>query len=153
MCQQNLVLEAQIPQMDQNRCQSLERELAVAPLFLSAEDRLHIERLSNAARQRREELVERQRQAKVTAWQAPLLSLWDIDTLELPATEQLLRTLRNPPCELLQQEKAAMESVEASLIAHLDQLSIDEIIGRIERLPVGRQRELLALLSERLRGV
>ncbi|PZN74908.1 MAG: hypothetical protein DM484_20060 [Candidatus Methylumidiphilus alinenensis] len=148
--QPRLVLEKQIPQMDQNRCQLLERELAAAPLFLSAEDRQHIERLSNIARQRREELVERQRQAKVTAWQAPLLSLWDIGTLDLHTTEQLLRTLRSPPCELLQQERDAVEPILVSLTARLDQLSVDEIIGRIDRLPIWRQRELLAILSARL---
>ena len=150
--QPRLALEKQIPQMDQNRCQLLERELAAAPLFLSAEDRQHTERLSSAARQRREELVELQRQAKVTAWQAPLLSLWDIGSLDLRTTEQLLKTLRSPPCELLPQEEAVIEPVLTSLTAHLDQLSVDEIIGRIERLPVEQQRELLALLSERLQA-
>jgi hypothetical protein len=38
----------------------------------------------------------------------------------------------------------------ARLTAHLDQMSMDEIIGRIEQLPVERQRQLLALLIERL---
>jgi len=45
-----------------------------------------------------------------------------------------------------------IEPVLTSLTAHLDQLSVDEIIGRIERLPVEQQRELLALLSERLQA-
>ena len=145
-----LVLEEQIPQMEQNHCKALEQELANAPPFLSAEDRQHIERLSNSAKQRREELDERQRQAKVTAWQEQFLSLWDIGTLDLHRTEQHLKVVRNPPCELLPQEQMAVEPVLANLTAHLDQLSVDEIIGRIERLPVERQRELLALLSERL---
>jgi hypothetical protein len=35
------------------------------------------------------------------------------------------------------------------LTAHLDQMSLDEIISRIERLPVTQQRQFLALLTER----
>ncbi len=52
----------------------------------------------------------------------------------------------------LGEEKAVIEPVLTSLTAHLDQLSVDEIIGRIERLPVEQQRELLALLSKRLQA-
>ena len=148
-----LALEKQIPQMEQNHCKALEQELANSPPFLSADDRQHIERLSNSARQRREELDERQRQAKVTAWQEQFLSLWDIGTLDLHTTEQLLKVVRNPPCELLPQEQVAVEPVMASLTAHLDQLSVDEIIGRIERLSVERQRQILSLLLEWLKGL
>lgn len=148
--QPKLALEVHITQMDQHRCKALERELAEAPFYLSVDDQGHVTRLSTAAKLRREELEERQRRDKVAAWQAPFLSFLDIDTLDLRSTEQLLKAIRTPPCELSQQEKAAIESVEESLIAHLDHLSMDEIIGRIERLPMARQRELLGVLAARL---
>jgi hypothetical protein len=35
------------------------------------------------------------------------------------------------------------------LIARLDQLSMDEIVQRIERLPVAQQQQLLTLLVRR----
>jgi len=145
-----LALESQIPQMDHHLCKALERELAEAPFYLARDDTKHVERLSAMARLRREELEERQRLDKVATWQAPFLSLFDIEMLDLRTTELLLKNIRNPPCELIQQEEVILESIEAKLIAHLDYLSMDEIIGRIERLPIERQRELLMLLFKRL---
>ena len=94
---------------------------------------------------------EQARRARVTAWQQWFLALGDVSQLEKYETEQLLKALRNPPDELLPEEQALMQPVMAQLIVHLDQMSMDEIISRIERLPAERQRQLLLLLSERLR--
>jgi len=40
--------------------------------------------------------------------------------------------------------------IESKLITHIDQMSMDDILNRIERLPVMIQRQLYDALSERL---
>ena len=75
------------------------------------------------------------------------MALDDVSQLRKSETEQL-KALRHPPDEPLPEEQALMQPVMTRLTAHLDQMSMDEIIARIERLPAERQRQLLGLLSE-----
>ena len=146
-----MALAEQISELDRERCVALEQELLVAPGYLSSDDRAQVEQLLSAVQRRRTELDEQARRARVTAWQQRFLTLGDVSQLEKYETEQLLKVLRNPPDELLPEEQALMQPVMAQLIAHLDLMSMDEIISRIARLPAERQRQLLLLLSERLR--
>ena len=67
-------------------------------------------------------------------------------------TERLLKALRHPPDELRPEEQATRQPLVAKLTAHLDQMSMDEMIVRIEQLPTARQHQLLAWLVTRLGG-
>jgi hypothetical protein len=73
--------------------------------------------------------------------------LGDIEQLDHHATEQLLKLFRNPPCELRADEQAQMVPVADRLTGHLDQMSVDELVARIERLASPQQRQLLKRLS------
>lgn len=145
-----LALAGQIDGMDQTRCRTLEHELISAPRYLSADDRGQIEYLLEAVRQRRAKIDEQQRRAEVAAWKGSFPVVADIGKLDRQATEQFLKVLRNPPHELLPAEQAEARLVLDRLTERLDQLSMDEIMERIGRLPVEQQRRLVALLSERL---
>lgn len=133
-------------------CARAVRELSEPPAYLAAADRARLERLSQAVVARRTELDEQARQARVQTWMQPLLELDAIDRLDQPTTERLLKTVREPPDELRAQEQDTIAPVVAALTAHLDQMSVDGILHRIERLPVPRQREILERLTQRLAG-
>lgn len=145
-----MALAEQIGELARERCIALEQELMAAPGYLSSDDRAQVERLLDAVQRRRSELDEQARRARVTAWQQRFLALDAISRLERYETEQLLKALREPPEELLPEEQALIQPIMAQLTAHLDRMSMDEIIARIERLSTERQRQLLSLLSERL---
>jgi hypothetical protein len=101
---------------------------------------------------RRAELDEQARQARVQAWLQPLLELDAVDSLDQPTTERLLKSARQPPAELRTEERNAVAPIVASLTAHLDRMSVDEIMHRIEHLPVLRQQEILARLTALMAG-
>jgi hypothetical protein len=143
-------LAEQLQNLDLNRCIAFERELMAAPAYLASDDREQAGRLLMAIRSRRAELIEQARLAQVKAWQTPFLSLHNIEELDQYKTERLLRELRNPPVELRQEEQVLMEPTLLRLMNRLDQISLDEIIGRIERLSMDQQRQLISILSERL---
>lgn len=136
-----------IAELDAEYCARAERELSELPAYLAAEDRARLERLRLAVATRRNELDEQARQARVQAWLQPLLKLDAIDGLDQPATERLLKTARQPPAELRTEEQDAIAPIVESLTAHLDRMSVDEILNRIERLPIPQQQEILARLK------
>ena len=146
------VLPKPIDQMDQRDCQALEQELQTAPGYLADADRAQVDRLLNAVRQRFLALAEQARQAQLAAWQQPFLVLENVDDLSRYETEQLLKVLQQPPHELRLAEQTALEPVRMKLTAHLDQISMNELIQRIFQLPLDRQQQLLNLLLEQLKA-
>lgn len=147
-----LTLADQIGYLDQPRCIALERELSAAPAYLSEPDRAQIEQLLASVRRRLAQLEVLERNTKVADWQRRYLDLANIEHLNRHETEQCLQELRRPPCELRPEEQAALVPIINRLTAHLDQLSMDELFARIERLSEPQQRELLARLSAVLEG-
>lgn len=145
-----LALAEQVQELDRDRCAALERELMTAPAYLAAGDRRRVEQLLDIVRKRCADLDEQARRIRVIAWQERFLTLRNIDQLDKYETEQHLKALRSPPFELLPEEQDGIKPVLTQLIAHLDRISMDEIIERIEQLPVERQRQIFLLLSERL---
>jgi hypothetical protein len=142
--------EVEISSLNKLRCATLEQELVSAPMYLSVADHAQVEILLDAVRCRHAELDELERRGRVAAWQKRFLTLGDIDKLPKHETEQILKALQSPPEELLADEHALLQQIEIELTAHLDRMGMDEIVGRIERLPVDVQHKLLAILNERL---
>ena len=132
--QPRLALDQQIPSLDRQRCAALAQELAAAPAYLSARHAAQIGQLLEAVQRRSAEIDELERSAKAAAWQRRYLNLADVEHLDRHATEQLLQELRNPPCELRPEEQATLAPITSRLTAHLDQLSMDELFARIERV-------------------
>lgn len=143
-------LADQLPSMDLNRCSEFERELMAAPAYLNANDQSQTGQLLNLVQSRRAELIEQTRRSRVVSWQARYLSLGNIEDMGKHETECLLKELRTPPVELTMEEQAIIEPVLLRLMERLDQISLDEIIGRIERLSSEQQRQIFLILSERL---
>lgn len=136
-----------IAELDADYCARAEQELSEPPGYLAAADRARLERLRQAVAVRRAELDEQARQARVQAWLQPLIALDAVDSLDQPTSERLLKSARQPPAELRTEEQNAVAPIVASLTAHLDRMSVDEIMHRIERLPVPRQQEILTKLT------
>ncbi|AFL72856.1 hypothetical protein Thivi_0814 [Thiocystis violascens DSM 198] len=139
----------QVAELGAEACVMLERELKNAPAYLADDDRARIEQLVVAVRQRQAEHAEQKRRARVIAWQQRFCALGSMEQIDRHATEELLKTLRGPPDELLPSEKAMLDPVMAALTAHLDQMSMDEIVARIEQLTLERQRKLYQRLAAR----
>lgn len=139
--------------LDAEGCRAFEQELQAAPGYLSGADRAEVQRLLEAVRDRRSTLEEQARQARITAWRNPFLAISDreVSALAKHETESLLKALRQPPDELRPEEQAVLQPILERLTAHLDQMSMDELISRIDRLPITQQHQLLAWLSERVR--
>jgi hypothetical protein len=76
--------------------------------------------------------------------------LENINDLTKFETEKLLKAINNPPVELKETEWQSLQLIESKLISHIDQMSMDDILNRIERIPVMIQRQLYDALSERL---
>ena len=131
-------------------CNALEKELAVIPEYLSNKDKIQVENYLNAVRNQNAELNENLRRCKIKDWQQQFFILKSYENLTKYETEQLLKVLHNPPAELTLEEQASMQTIELKLTSHLDQISIDEILGRIEKLPIEMQYQLLTALRERL---
>lgn len=142
-----LALTDQIGRLDRRRCEALERELSDAPPYLAKKDRAQVVQLLELVRRRFAELDELERSTKVTAWKQQFLDLSDVEQLDRHTTELLLQALRKPPCELRPEDQTQMTPIADRLTAHLDQMSIDELVARIERLSPAQQLQLFKRLS------
>lgn len=135
--------------LDLVHCDNLEKELKEAPGYLSNDDQSKVDNYLVAVRKRCADLTEKLRLSKVETWQQQFLSLEKIDNLTKYDTEQLLKALNNPPVELTKGERESLQLIEAQLTFHIDKISMDEILVRIERLPLVMQRQLIQILSDR----
>ena len=142
-----LAVAEKIASLDRRSCSALAQELAAAPTYLSTQHSAQVGQLLLSAQNRLAELEELERSAEVATWQKHYLDLTDIEQLDHHQTEQLLQELRKPPCELRLEERVKLEPITNQLTDHLDQMSMDELFRRIERLREQHQRQLLERLS------
>ena len=150
--QPRLALAQQIFSLDRQRCMALEKELSAAPTYLSAQHVADVKQLQESVQTRIAELIELERSAIVADWLHRYLELGDVQELDRHTTEELLQGLQNPPCELRPEEQLQLAPIVSRLTAHLDQMSMDELFARIERLSESQQRQLLTRLSSMLGG-
>ena len=139
-----------IDTLDYANCRALEQELTAVPAYLAQADLMQVQRWLDALRTRRMYLEEQARHAQVMAWMQRLPTPDLIEQLDQNAIAHYQQMLHQPPAALRAEEQAMLRPIAAHLTARLDQLSMDDIIHRIERLPDTQQRQLLALLSARL---
>lgn len=139
--------ELSVNTLDRSECAALERELSTAPTFLAASHAAQVSELLDVVRRRGADIDEIERHAKVVAWQQTYLTLSNVEQLDAHTTQRLLERLRMPPCELRLEEQSQMSPIEMTLTAHLDRLSLDELMTRIERLMEPQQRQIFARLS------
>lgn len=147
-----LVLAEKIGSLDRQGCLALIKELEAIPAYLATEDASSVENLLNEVRVRLHELEEQDRQAKISTWRRPFSTLDRVEQFDRQTVEKLLQDLRRPPCELRPDEKAQLTVVEVCLTTRLDQISMDELFDRIERLSSAQRRELLLRLAALCEG-
>lgn len=150
--QPRLELAERISSLDRQSCAALVKELAAAPAYLSAQHFADVKPLQESAQIRISELDELERSTIVADWQQRYLELADVKQLDRHTTEELLQGLHNPPCKFRPEEWAKLTPITNRLTAHLDQMSMDELFTRIERLSESHQRQLLTQLSTLLEG-
>ncbi|WP_207168497.1 hypothetical protein [Thiocystis violacea] len=143
----------QVSELSVEDCVRAERELLDPPAYLAVEDRARIGTLLEALAERHAELDEQARRERMGAWLQPLLALGAVDGLDQSAAEALMDTLRHPPDALRPDEKAAIAPIEEALTVHLDRMSVNGIMERIERLPLQRQEEIYTRLMARFTPV
>jgi len=131
-------------------CERVAHELEHAPGYLAAAHQQEVEQLREALAQRRAALDESARNERVQQWRQSLPTAGAVTGLDKHQTQAVLQALQTPPDPLTVEERAELEPIAAALHAHYDQMSIDEILSRIRRLSVTRQRELLGLLAAEL---
>jgi hypothetical protein len=138
--------------LDLAHCIDLEKEFISAPSYLSNDEQSKVANYLENVKKRCSELTEDLRLSKVKVWQKQFISLEAIDNPTKYEIERLLKALKNPPVELTKSEQVSVQSFETRLITRIDQISVDDILYRIEKLPMGMQHQLLQILSERLSG-
>lgn len=143
-------LKDKIPTLARGGCDRIESELTAAPGYLSSEEREVVEQLLEMVAQRIVALDGQARQARIEARRRGLPAVEEIGALEKHRTEALLKDLQSPPETLSPDEHAALAPLAEALNAHYDQMSIDEIMARIERLGMERRRELLVWLARQV---
>jgi hypothetical protein len=138
-----------ITSLDLSGCILLEKELVAAPEYLSLDAKYEVGKYLDAIGERHALLTEELRVSKVNEWIKKFTSI-TLQKLSKNEIEQLLKTIINPPVELTLDEKNKIDPIETQLITYLDQLSIDEIVARIERLPIVMQRQLIEMLKDKI---
>ena len=128
-------------------CDRIQKELAAAPGYLADAHREQIEAMLEAIDLRRHSLAGTARLERLAAWRSRFPELGDIGRLGKLDTEMLLKSLQNPPDPLTPTESAGMEAIAKALVAHYDEMSMNDILARIRRLSDDRQRELIDILA------
>lgn len=146
--QPRLDLASKIPSFDRQRCEDLKKELSSVPAFLSTQYVIDVKESHHLLEARISELDELERKAIVVTWQQQYHNLTKINDLDKHDTEELLLGLVNPPCILRSEEHKMLTPIKNKLIAHLDKMSIDELISRIEKLSASQQRQIMELLND-----
>jgi hypothetical protein len=142
-----LLKDEDVTQIDQTRCASLVQELESAPSYLSNADRNVVDQQLTALRRRMETLADQLRSAQVATWRQKLTPIEAPNSLDRANTEMLLRLLEDPPCVLNPDESAWQRAAIDRLTEHLDALSLDDLVARIERLSEPMREALFKRLS------
>ncbi|NCC30260.1 MAG: hypothetical protein EOM22_19435, partial [Gammaproteobacteria bacterium] len=143
-------LADKIPTLARDGCARIESELNVAPAYLSSEDREVVEKLLEMLALRIATLDGQARQTRIETWRRGLPEIEEIGTLDKHRTEAFLKDLQNPPETLLPDEHAVLAPLAEALNAHYDQMSMDEIMARIERLSAERLQALFEWIAGRV---
>jgi hypothetical protein len=128
-------------------CERLRAELQNAPAYLSEADCGELTRLLKLVKARIVEIDTEERQCRLAAWRAQFPRQTDIATLDKHQTEALLRALEQPPVPLTPAEQSELEPLHQALNEHFDNMSTSDILARIQRLPIDRQRTIYQELA------
>lgn len=142
-----LALEPTIAKMSLTEAKSALEELKTAPRYLSDADRKVIDRFCFALEARIKVLFEEERRKRFAAWRAGFPDATVLGALEQTQVANYLDALRNPPVELLEEERHWRDDLTKALTARQDALSLDDLVNRIACLSPKMRAELLNRLE------
>jgi hypothetical protein len=139
-------------ELDKKYCRLKIKELSDSPRYLSINDKDKVDGLLTNLRSRIHDIDEVSRSEKITAWQAPLLEIKDVSTLNQSEVEYYLSIFDAPPPKILPQELQELQPLKEKLTSHLDELSMSDILRRIWALPVAKIREVFSAVANHLKS-
>ena len=141
-----------IDELDQNYCKSKLKELKECPGYLSQEDKQKIDSLSISLKKRLQDIHEITRLEKVKEWRSELIKLDDVSQLRQNEVEFYLSIANNPPEDVNPKEMEEILLIKNSLVARLDELSVNDILQRIWALPIQKIKEILNAIVGHLKS-
>lgn len=142
-----LHLEAEIPGLNIERVRHLKSELDNPPVYISAAERVVLERLVDTLERRQGELEEEDRKARIEAWKGGFPGHTAIATLTRAEVERFLSSLESPSIPLSEDLLKWRDELTNRLSERLDEISLDDLVRRIERLSPTLRAQLLKRLS------
>lgn len=142
-----LLSDDELSQQTLKQCENLKVELSKLPAFLSDENRDQALGLSDGVELRIAEFEEVKRKESATAWLNTLAKLEEVDSLGQFDIKQQLKTLKELPAYLGKFEQSYAQKLQQDLTKRLDQLSIDDIVDRIQHLTDQQKHEILSQLK------
>jgi hypothetical protein len=132
------------------RCLEFAQDLENRPLYLSHEHRFKAQNLLEQLQIRVSHLREQKQAQLVDTWLKKIQTMPDIAELSRQELENWLKIIQSPPSAIQPKDMIALRILEEKLLTQLDQLSLDDMMNRINRLPLGVKRQLYELLQDAL---
>ena len=142
-----LLSEKEISEQSYEQCQNQQDELTKLPAFLSDEDRAKALAFLANIEQRIAAFEEVKRKESANAWLNSLVKLEEVETLGQFDIKKQLNMLKMLPDYLGQFEQSYAQKLQQDLTKRLDQLSIDDIVDRIQHLTDQQKHEILNQLK------
>ena len=142
-----LLSDKEISEQSYEQCLNHKGELTKLPAFLSDEDRNKALALLTDIEERIAEFEEVKRKESATAWLNTLVKLEDVDSLGQFDIKKQLEMLKKLPDYLGRFEQSYAQELQQQLTKRLDQLSIDDIVDRIQHLNEQQKHEILNQLK------
>ncbi len=130
-----------------NEVEALNKDLMSPPVYISNDHLSRIQEHQVLSGECVCILKEELRRSTASSWQKPFYKLKNIEGMTKYEIEKVLKALTNPPVALTVEEKQSLAKVEETLVFRLDQMSVNEIINRIEKLSVKAKTEIFNLLK------
>lgn len=142
-----LMLETEIPRLDLDRIRQFKAEVTGAPGYLAESDCVALSRLRAVIDSRLQTLEAEERDARVSRWQAGFPALEAAPILDRSQVERLLVDLKSPPAVLDDEEERWRETLRERLTRRLDEISLDDLISRVQRLSPALRAQLLERIA------
>ncbi len=128
--------------------EDLDNDLATPPVFISQDHISKIMEFRTLSSARVVILKESARKEVVLSWQKQFSEITNYEELTNYELEEFLNKLKSPPVVLTSNEQAKLATLEEELTTRIDQLSVNDIIVRIERLSQKAKLEIFNALKK-----
>lgn len=142
------LLISRIDKLMLGETEDLDNDLATPPVFISPDHISKILEFRKLSSARVVILKESARKEVVLSWQKQFSEITNYEELTNYELEEFLNKLKSPPVVLTSIEQAKLATLEEELTTRIDQLSVKDIIVRIERLSQKAKLEIFNALKK-----